>query len=382
MLAPSLPPPLLITTADDLCRLIEKLAPEPAVAVDTESNSLFAYHERVCLLQLSVAAGDYLIDPLQVNDLSPLATLFANPQQQKVFHAAEYDILCLKRDYHFEFANIFDTMVATRILGWPHLGLGTLLAEQFGVHLNKRYQRANWGERPLPPALLDYARLDTHYLLPLRDRLLSELHNCHRQEEAEAEFARLAHLQPPPENGSQWRTHFRRLLKGNHRLTPEQSAVLQALCYARDQQAQRLNRPPFKVISDTVLRDIAACCPRTPAALLEVKGMTPVQLRRHAAWILKAVEQGLTAPPEVTITPPPPTEAIVLERYQRLRRWRQQKALQRGVASEVILPRQALWEIAQRFPRTMEALATIEQLSAWHRHAYGTEILEVLKVRN
>src|SRR5690606_21288536 len=117
------------------------LAREPAVGVDTESNSLFAYRERVCLIQFSTPTQDFIVDPLALGDLSGLAPLFANPAQQKVFHAAEYDIICLKRDYGFQFANLFDTMVAARTLGWPQLGLAAILENHFGVKMNKRFQR-------------------------------------------------------------------------------------------------------------------------------------------------------------------------------------------------------------------------------------------------
>src|SRR4030095_6201608 len=104
---------------------------------------------------------------------------------QKVFHAAEYDFLSLKRDYSFSFANLFDTMVAARILGWNPYGLGALLAEHFGVGLDKRFQRYNWGQRPLGQKALDYAHLDTHYLIPLRERQLEALQKVHRFREAQ-----------------------------------------------------------------------------------------------------------------------------------------------------------------------------------------------------
>jgi hypothetical protein len=81
----------------------------------------------VCLIQFSTLAADYIVDPIRLPDLSPLAPFFANPGQQKVFHAAEYDIICLRRDYHFEFTNIFDTMSAARTLGWPQVGLAAIL---------------------------------------------------------------------------------------------------------------------------------------------------------------------------------------------------------------------------------------------------------------
>ncbi|HUM63014.1 MAG TPA: ribonuclease D, partial [Anaerolineaceae bacterium] len=148
--------------------MTDAITAEPLLAIDTESNSLYAYRERVCLVQVSTPQTDYLVDPLALTDLSALGSLFADSRRQKIFHAAEYDILCLKRDYNFTFNNIFDTMIAARILSYPQVGLGNLLSAWFGIELEKKYQRADWGKRPLPQAMLDYARMDTHYLFDLR----------------------------------------------------------------------------------------------------------------------------------------------------------------------------------------------------------------------
>src|SRR5947208_14217815 len=109
-----LPPPILVADEQALRTLVEALASCPVVAVDTESNSLHAYRERVCLIQFSTASADYIVDPIVLSDLSTLAPVFANPGQQKVFHAAEYDVICLRRDFGFEFNNLFDTMSAAR----------------------------------------------------------------------------------------------------------------------------------------------------------------------------------------------------------------------------------------------------------------------------
>src|SRR3989338_7284646 len=183
-----LPPPVLVADAASLRTLVAELQTEPVVAVDTESNSLHAYRERVCLLQFSSCTRDYIVDPLQLRDLSPLGGLFADPRQQKVFHAAEYDLLCLKRDYQFEINEVFDTMLAARILAWPQVGLAPILETRFGVQVDKKHQRADWGRRPLTAAQLDYARIDTHFLIPLRDMLLTELTALGRLEEAREDF--------------------------------------------------------------------------------------------------------------------------------------------------------------------------------------------------
>ena len=174
----TLPPPILVADEAALRALVDALAGCPVVAVDTESNSLHAYRERVCLIQFSTPSADYIVDPIVLRDLTTLAPFFANPGQQKVFHAAEYDVICLRRDYGFEFTNLFDTMSAARTLGWPQVGLAAILETHFGVTMNKRFQRADWKRRPLTPEQLDYARLDTHYLLALRERQLEALTEC------------------------------------------------------------------------------------------------------------------------------------------------------------------------------------------------------------
>jgi ribonuclease D len=170
--------------------LCELLATQALVAVDTESDSLYSYFEKLCLVQFSTPDTDYIVDPLALS-LDPLASIFADARIEKVFHAAEYDILCLKREYHFTFANIFDTMIAARILGWKHVGLGNILQERFGVTLNKKMQRADWGRRPLTAEQLAYAHADTHYLLALRSLQKAELLQRGHWEEACEEFERL-----------------------------------------------------------------------------------------------------------------------------------------------------------------------------------------------
>jgi len=328
-----LPPPVLVADPLALERLAAALAREPALGVDTESNSLHAYRERVCLIQFSTPAGDYVLDPLALTNLSPLAPLFANPAQKKVFHASEYDVLCLKRDYDFQFANLFDTMVAARTLGRPQLGLGSLLEAHFGVTLNKRFQRADWGHRPLTPELLDYARFDTHYLLALSDSLAAELAAAGRTEEAYEEFERLERVNggAVPSNGANPHAFWR--VNGARDLNPAQAAILRELFLYRERQAERADRPPFKVMSDQTLFEIARLAPQAPADLEGLPGMTPQQVRRHGGQLLAAVRKGQASPP---VRPPhferEPDE--VRDRYELLHQWRK-TALRRAAWSRM-----------------------------------------------
>jgi ribonuclease D len=281
----------LVTSEDDLQAMMQALRAQSAIAVDTESNSLYAYRERVCLIQISVPGADYIADPLAGLDLSPLGEVFADPGIQKVFHAAEQDIAGLKRDFGFRFANLFDTMRAARILGWPRAGLADLLREHFGVHTDKRYQRYNWGQRPLSPDALQYAAWDTRYLLLLRDRQVRELERRGRMRQAAESFARLA--QTPPARPHYGPDAFWRV-RAVHSLDDRERAVLWQLYLWRDRLAQERDRPPFRIMGDEVLVRLARVRPRTLGELAALGRFPAYWLRRHGPEILEAVARGKT----------------------------------------------------------------------------------------
>jgi ribonuclease D len=374
----NLPLPTLVRSVGALEEMLARLMVELAVAVDTESNSLYAYTERVCLLQFSVPGEDYLVDPLAIEDLSPLGTLFGEPGIEKVFHAAEYDVMVLRRDFGFEFAGLFDTMIASRVLGWPRYGLGALLEEHFGITTDKRMQRTNWGRRPLSLEQLEYAQLDTHFLLQLRDRLLAGLSADGRLAEARAAFARVAQ--------SEWteRTFdadgFWRI-KGIRDLDETGLAVLRALYIHRDQRAQALDRPPFKVLGDRVLLDMSRQRPRSLSELGHIKGLPRRLPSRERRRLLSIIGQGLRDDP-----PPKPERASrdrpdeeTVDRYEALRRWRKERAKARGVEPDVVLSNRTLHVLARRNPTSPDALAASGSLNDWERQEYGREIVALLR---
>jgi ribonuclease D len=370
-----LSPPAVVTSSSQLRALLKALCDEPFVAVDTESNSLYVYQERVCLIQISVPNTDYVVDSLAVPDLSPLAHFFADPKVQKIFHAAEYDVMCLKRDFGFRFANLFDTMWAARILGWPRVGLGDILKDLFDVRTNKRYQRYDWGKRPLDQKALAYASLDTHYLLPLRHLQADGLMWKGCWEEAGEVFEQVAASEPvhnafDPEDF--W--HVKRAFD----LTRREQAVLRELCVWRDGEARRRDCPHFKVLHDRVLVALAQACPRTPEDLTGVDDIKPYNVRRYGKRILQAIERGMNA---LAPTPPPPPlrhSDEEVERYEALRTWRKEVAARREVDVDVVVGNAVLWALAEQNPRTPEGLVGIEGLGPWKQQAYGEAILGVL----
>lgn len=365
-----------VATPEGLAQLQTELQNQSLIAVDTESDSLYCYFEKVCLLQISAGGTDYLVDPLAV-DISPLGALFADEGVEKVFHAAEYDILTLKRDYGFHFRNIFDTMLAAKILGWPQCGLGNLLQEHFGVRLNKKYQQYNWGRRPLDEKALQYARLDTHYLLRLRAIQWQELQARRREREARAAFARIAGVHAAPKIFNPG--DFRRI-RGARQLTPDQQATLQALYAFRDECARHADRPPFKLMSDAVLLQLATQRPQTPEALKRVKGLTATLLRRYGDDLLALLKahHPPPAPPRRKAEDKNLSPAGVL-RYEHLRRWRNALARRRGVEPEVIMSNRALRAIARLNPTTLRQLQARNILGKWQLETYGQAIVEELK---
>jgi ribonuclease D len=378
----SLPKPSLITRPEELEELVGTLMGEAILAVDTESNSLYAYHEQVCLIQFSTEEQDYLVDPLALEDLSPLEPIFSDPGIEKVFHAAEYDLICLKRDFGFSFVNLFDTMIAASILGLEQVGLGSLLEQEFNVKLDKRYQRANWGQRPLPDHLLNYARLDTHYLIALRNGLKKELEEQDRWALADEDFLRLCNAGDSIlENnltaagkGTEdncWK------ITGAHDLDPQQAAVLQELCRYRDHVARSTNRPLFKVISDATLLAIAANSPGSFHELKQLPGMSHGQIQRHGRAILQLVQRGLNAQPILPPRSRRPDEQY-LSRLENLRQWRKETAKGMGVKSDVILSRDLLVELAEKNPHGREELSQILAEVPWRLVLFGEQILNVL----
>ena len=358
----------------ELRRMVEHLTQHRLIAVDTESNSLYAYHERVCLIQFSTPETDFLVDPLALTDLSALGPVFEDPAIEKIFHAAEYDLICLKRDYSFTFTNLFDTMLAARILGRSGLGLGTLLEEEFGVVADKRYQRANWARRPLSKAMLNYARMDTHYLIPLRDILKEGLVAEGRLALAEEDFKRLTQVPAGShENGSSscWR------IPGSQDLTPRQAAVLMQVCAFRDEQARLINQPPFRVLSNQVLLEIAQILPRKRGDLNKVASLNQRLIHHYGDGLLAAVERGVIGPPAYRPYLPRPADDL-LWRLDTLRNWRKKTARNIGVESDVVLPRDVMEQIARSSPRDLEELSQVMAEIPWRLDHFGNQILRVL----
>jgi ribonuclease D len=374
----------VVDDAAALARVVESVSNEPRIALDTESNGFHAYVERVCLVQIATPRASFAIDTLALG-LEPLAPLLKDPAREIIVHAAEYDVMSLRRDFNVRLGNIFDTHAAAKVLGIERVGLGNLLADQLSVSLEEDEQRSDWGRRPLSPEQISYAFADVRHLLELRDKLAAQLLERGHLVEAQAEFARLIEREGRPRefDPEGWqRMKAARTLDGRGR------GVLRELYLVRDRRARDMNRPPFKVLSDLFLAEVARRQPKTEEDLARIPGASPQQVRKIAPQLLEAVQAGQSGAPPVRPKPKGPRRPFgrggtalapeVEDRYQKLRAWRKARAEARKVEVQVIAPNAVLLAVAQSRPRDLDELGRIAGMDEFRLRQYGAEMLAVL----
>jgi ribonuclease D len=260
------------------------------VAVDTEADSLHAYPEKVCLIQISTVAGDKLVDPLARVNLDPLLEALAG--HELIMHGADYDLRLLRKHHEFVPRAIFDTMLAARLLGLRQFGFGHLVEKYLGVKLEKGPQKANWAVRPLTERMERYARNDAHFLKPLADRLKPDLEAKGRLGWHQESCERLIHdstIHCPQDMDSVWR------VKGSYLLERPALAILREVWQWREAEAVRANKPPFFVLSHAALVGIAAAA----AAAQPIEPFLPrhISERRRGA-LMKAIARGRGLAPD------------------------------------------------------------------------------------
>ncbi len=373
----------LIRSPEELEAVASRLSQERQIAVDTEADSLFHYFDKLCLLQISADCGTFLIDPLALpkGGLAPLEPILSSSRIRKIFHAADYDLYVLQRYGGIKLRNVFDTMVSAQLLGYPAVGLAALVERHFGVHLSKEYQRTDWSRRPLKPAQVDYAASDVLYLIELSRRLEEELREKKRLSWAREEFLALEE-RIWPEREFDRKGYLK--IKGVSKLTPRGLAVLRELFLMRDKRARVLDRPPFRVLGNGTLLDLAQRPPKSRRALKGRKGITELVARRLGTPILEAVARGLEGPEH----PPPERKAKGTgrkrldrggeQRREVLKRWRGAHADELELDPGVFCPNAVLEEIAAADPKEPADLEKL-QLKRWWIRAFGREVLRTLK---
>ncbi len=368
----------ILTTTDDIADFARHLEKFPVIAVDLEADSMHHYHEQVCLLQFTTAEQTVLIDPLSPEaDLTPLKPVLADPQVRKLFHAADYDIRCLARDFDIQITGLFDTMISSQFVGEERFGLADMLRKYFGIELDKKYQRADWTLRPLTEGMIRYAAEDTRHLQRLADILEEKLIEKGRLEWVQEEFEILENARFSVHEGPE----FLRF-KGAGTLKPRQLAVLESLLRWRDLEARRRDCPLYKVIGNKQVLDIARVMPRGRKDLEQVEGMPPRLAQRYGGKLVAAVAQGLEVPdgdlPHYPRKPRLQKDPEVERRLNLLKEWRKKAARRLELDPGVLINNATLEEIAKRQPRNRDELEAMALLKNWQAKEFGEAILKVV----
>jgi ribonuclease D len=350
------------------------------IALDSESDSLHSFPEKVCLVQVADEAGAVsLVDPLAVRDLSPLGPVLSDPAVVKVFHGASYDVSSMKRDFGFEIAGLFDTMVGAQFLGLSELGLASLLERFFGIPPGSSRQKDDWARRPLTPEQEAYAAEDVRHLIPLRGKLLLDLRSRGREAWVQEECDALAAI--PAARRVFDPEHYLQV-KGARDLDGRGLAALRELFVAREAWAQEAGRPPFKIVGNEAIVGIAAGRPRTLEDLGRIPGCSPKVIQRDGDRILAAVARAeRIAEGELPTYPRPKKPRVapaVQRRIEALTQWRGATAARLELDPGLVLPRRLIEQLAEQNPADQQALGHVEGLRRWRIESLGAGILAVL----
>jgi ribonuclease D len=373
----------LIDTVEEVEALAKRLRRERALAIDTEADSFFHYYDKVCLIQIGAKSGIYLVDPLALPEkgLEPLEPVLSDPSIRKVLHAAEYDLYVLQRYGGIRIRNLFDTMISAQLLGCGAVGLAALVRDHFGVELSKDQQRTDWSRRPLREVQIEYAKSDVAYLIELATLLEKQLREKKRLSWAKEEF--LA-LEERVWTDREFDGTGYLKIKGAKKLSSRGLAVLRELYLTRDRRAREIDRPPFKVLGNGTMLDLAQKPPRSKRALAGRKGVTDLVLRRMGEDLLAAVERGLEGPEH------PPLERRPSSRGRKrldrrgeklmefLKKWRADQSAELELDPGVFCANAALEQIAATAPESLDELRGLETVKGWWADAFGPKVLEAL----
>ncbi|MCY4528921.1 MAG: HRDC domain-containing protein [Chloroflexi bacterium] len=360
----------LITDENRFRRVVERIAGESRIGFDLESNGFFRYPERICLIQLSTSGSFYLIDPLAIDDMSPLGEVLANPGVETVLHSGDHDIRSLDRDWGLHVGNLFDTSIAAAFVGSERLGLASTLQDFLDVTIpkEKSIQRSDWSIRPLSNTALEYAAGDVRYLFDLRDKLVERLRALDRISWVREECERLAEIRynpPDPELAV-----F--AVKGSRDLDGRGLAILKALMEYRERHALRLGRPHFRVIPDAALLSLAA---EPKSDLRDVRGLGMFARGRLAAGIRDSIKKGRATEPLQRPRQPRgrrfsrAERAKVGQRLDKLKAWRTEHSQKLSLAVGLLWPMASLQRIAS-FPDELEIELQAPEIRRWQRDEF------------
>ena len=370
---------LLVENDADLNRIVAEIKKEAAIGVDLEGDSMFHYQERVCLLQISTGALNIVIDPFSVKDLSPLVPIFSDARIRKIFHGADYDIRSLYRDFGIEVHSLFDTQIAARFLGIRETGLSSLLKERFHVLSDKKYQKKDWSQRPLPAAMLQYAVQDICYLLPLAGMLERELMGKGLLFCVEEECELLSSVRPNLPKSRPFFLSF----KGAGRFGSRSLAVLEKILCFRDQVARSRDCPHFKVLGNEPIKEIVRMKPVTKTDLARIKGLSPKMIHHMGASLIEKVNEGLRLSDHALPVYPSKNRQKLKSkeatRVKALKSWRERLGGKWRVDPALVCTNTQIQAIAVANPGEPESMDCIEDIRKWQIKLFGPDICAVLR---
>jgi ribonuclease D len=360
-------------------RFLSEISDVKELALDTEGASFHRFLDRIYLLQISTRERNAIIDPLPIGSPAKLGRLLQSKDVEVVFHDADYDLRLLHQDYGWHVTKIFDTRIASQLLGIKSFGLAALLEQFFDVKLDKKHQRADWSMRPLTPDMLQYAAQDTRYLLQLKDHMTLELERRGRLRWAEEEFARL--------EGTRWETEesmegFLRL-KGARDLSRRELAILREVANWRDTVAAQLDRATFRVMGNEVLLELARRAPRSASELGAIKGMPKGMIERGGADIVAAIRRGIEAP-EAELPKFPRSQRWNKDRdfddkVARLKSVRDSTAARLELDPGVLCSRERLENVARSGAKDVADLVSVPGLRRWQIEEMGEGFVRALE---
>ena len=368
----------IIDTFDGLKGLVEMIENEKTIGVDLEADSMYHFQEKVCLIQVASRSINVVIDPLMIQDLSPLKPLFKKMEIQKIFHGADYDVRSLYRDFRITINNLFDTELASRFLGYSETSLESVLKNKFEVTLDKKYQRKDWSKRPLPQDMISYAAKDVRYLLPLAENLSTELENKNRLRWVMEECEYLSKVRPSTNSTGPLYLHF----KGAGKLDPRSLAVLESLLQYRRKIAQKKDMPLFRIFSSRTLLELAEKKPLHLKKLENTEILSPRQISMYGRKVIQTINEAMQITPKNLPVYPrkksPKVPLVVAGRVKALKQWRDARAAELAVDPALVCTKSLISTIALQKPQEISDLAAIQEMKKWQRKEFGHEIVQLM----
>ncbi|MDL1968863.1 MAG: HRDC domain-containing protein [Deltaproteobacteria bacterium] len=369
----------LINTKTDLEKITRNLKKEKSIAVDVEADSMYHFKEKVCLIQIATKKKHLVIDPLKIQDLSSLKSLFSNNDIKKFFHGADFDVRSLYRDFNIKIKNLFDTQIASMFLGISETSLDAVLKKRFNISLNKKYRKKDWSKRPLPEDMIEYAVKDTTYLIKLAEIIEKELKQIDRISWVNEECEILSKVRPAMLNSEPL---FMKC-KGAGKLNPKSLAVLEALLQFRLSVAEKKDKPLFKIIGNNSIMKIVKEKPVNKRQLEKTKALSQKQIEMYGDAIVRAVNYSLMLP-AAELPVYPRRKALVLPpevplRAKAIKCWRDSKAKKIGLDPSIVCKKSIINSIAIQNPMYLMDLLKIKEMKKWQKKEFGRDIVAILK---